>query len=236
LRVALLATGDELAEPGQPLPPGSIYNSNRYFLRALLEDLGCVVTDIGRVTDEREATRQVLREAAKGHDLILSTGGVSVGEEDHIKPAVEAEGELALWKIGIKPGKPLAFGRIGKVGAGDTANLASTAFIGLPGNPVASYVTFLILVRPFLLKCQGAARLLPVARNMVAASAWKRGDARREFLRARVTEDGRVELYPNQGSGVLSSCVWADGLIDNPPGATFEPGDTVRFLAFPCKA
>lgn len=226
LRVALLATGDELAEPGQPLPPGSIYNSNRYFLRVLLEDMGCAVTDIGRVPDELAATRRVLREAAAGHDLILSTGGVSVGEEDHVKPAVEAEGELAMWKIGIKPGKPLAFG---KVGAG------GTAFLGLPGNPVASFVTFLIFVRPFLLKRMGAARLLPVARPMVSASAWKRGDARREFLRARVTEDGRVELYPNQGSGVLTSCAWADGLIDNPSGGTFAPGDTVRFLPFPWK-
>lgn len=229
LRVALMATGDELAEPGQPLPPGGIYNSNRYFLRTLLEALGCTVTDSGRVPDSLDETRRVLRTAADGHDLILSTGGVSVGEEDHVKPAVEAEGELAMWKIGIKPGKPLAFGHIKKVGAD------GTAFIGLPGNPVAAFVTFLILVRPFLLKRMGAARLLPVARAMVSASAWTRGDARREFLRARVTGDGRVELYPNQGSGVLTSCAWADGLIDNPSGGTFEPGDTVRFLPFPWK-
>jgi len=235
LRVALLATGDELAEPGQPLPPGGIYNSNRYFLRTLLEELGCAVTDIGRVPDDLEETRRVLRMAAERSDLVLSTGGVSVGEEDHVKPAVEAEGELALWKIGIKPGKPLAFGRIGgrKPGAGETVD--SATFIGLPGNPVASFVTFLMLVRPYLLKRLGAARLLPAARPLLSASAWKRGDARREFLRARVTEDGRVELYPNQGSGVLTSCAWADGLIDNPPGGTFEPGDTVRFLPFPWK-
>ncbi len=235
LRVALLATGDELAEPGQPLPPGGIYNSNRYFLRAMLEELGCAVADIGRVPDELEETRRVLRMAAERSDLVLSTGGVSVGEEDHVKPAVEAEGELALWKIGIKPGKPLAFGRIGgrKPGAGGTVD--SAAFIGLPGNPVASFVTFLMLVRPFLLKRLGAARLLPAVRTMVSASAWTRGDARREFLRARITADGRVELYPNQGSGVLTSCAWADGLIDNPPGGTFEPGDTVRFLPFPWK-
>lgn len=235
-RVALMATGDELAEPGQPLPPGGIYNSNRYFLRTLLEELGCAVTDIGRVPDNLAETRAVLRTAAVGHDLILSTGGVSVGEEDHVKPAVEAEGELALWKIGIKPGKPLAFGRI-KVSGGMSPETGSagTVFIGLPGNPVASFVTFLILVRPFLLKRLGAARLLPAARPLLSASAWKRGDARREFLRARLTEDGRVELYPNQGSGVLTSCAWADGLIDNPPGGTFEPGDTVRFLPFPWK-
>ncbi len=223
MRVALLSTGDELIEPGEPLPPGAIYNSNRPMLQALLEGLGCVVTDLGRIPDNLAATRQALQTAAKGHDLILSTGGVSVGEEDHVKTAVEAEGELALWKIGIKPGKPLAFG---KVGAG------STAFIGLPGNPVSGFVTFMMMVRPYILRCMGAQHCQPVERQLVSASDWLRPDMRREFLRARITADGRAELHPNQGSGVLTSCVWADGLIDNPPRKSFLAGDTVRFLSF----
>jgi molybdopterin molybdotransferase len=233
LRVALLSTGDELADPGQPLPPGGIYNSNRPTLHALLEGLGCEVSDLGRIADTLAATREALTAAAKDNDLILSTGGVSVGEEDHVKAAVEAEGQLDLWKIGIKPGKPVAFGKVGARGTAspDHAN-AGTAFIGLPGNPVSGFVTFMMLVRPFILKCLGAQRCQPVAQQLVAASDWLRPDMRREFLRARLTEDGRVELHPNQGSGVLTSCVWADGLIDNPPRKSFLAGDTVRFLSF----
>lgn len=223
MRVVLLSTGDELAEPGEPLPPGAIYNSNRPTLHVLLEGLGCVVTDLGRIPDQLAATRRALQTAAQDHDLILSTGGVSVGEEDHVKAAVEAEGILALWKIGIKPGKPLAFGKIG---------IGSTAFIGLPGNPVSGFVTFMMLVRPYILRCMGAQRCQPVERQLVSASDWLRPDIRREFLRARITADGRVELHPNQGSGVLTSCVWADGLIDNPPRKAFLAGDTVRFLSF----
>ncbi|NWG31758.1 MAG: molybdopterin molybdotransferase MoeA, partial [Rhodocyclaceae bacterium] len=229
LRVALLSTGDELAEPGQPLPPGGIYNSNRHFLRALFETYGCVVTDAGHVPDTLEATRAALREAAAAHDLIVTTGGVSVGEEDHVKPAVEAEGALSLWKIAIKPGKPLAFGHIDKVGAGGTAH---TAFIGLPGNPVSCFVTFLLFLRPYLLKRMGAAVVAPPVRELVSASHWSKPEDRRSFLRARLTADGRVELYPNQSSGVLTSCVWADGLVDTPAHQTFAPGDPVRFLAF----
>lgn len=229
LRVALLSTGDELTEPGHPLPPGGIYNSNRHFLRALFETFGCEVTDAGHVPDTLEATRSALREAATGHDLIVTSGGVSVGEEDHVKPAVEAEGALSLWKIAIKPGKPLAFGHVRKVGAGGTAQ---TAFVGLPGNPVSCFVTFLLFLRPYLLKRMGApVGALPV-RQLVSASAWQKQEDRRHFLRARLTEDGRVELYPNQSSGVLTSCVWADGLVDLPAGQTFAIGDTVRFVAF----
>lgn len=227
LRVALLSTGDELAEPGQPLPPGGIYNSNRYFLRALLESLGCAVTDAGRVPDSLAETRRALRATAECNDLIVTTGGVSVGEEDHVKPAVEAEGELSLWKIAIKPGKPLAFG---KVGAGGTAS--SAAFVGLPGNPVSCFVTFLLFLRPYLLKRMGARTTLPVARTLVAASDWTKTEDRRNFLRARIAADGRVELYPNQGSGVLTSCVWADGLVDTPARQTFQAGDPVRYLSF----
>ena len=228
LRVALFSTGDELAMPGEPLKPGGIYNSNRYTLRALLEGLGCEVADLGIVPDTREATREALRKAAAGNDLILTSGGVSVGEEDHVKPAVAAEGSLDLWKIAIKPGKPLAFGSVGgRVGAGDTA----ASFIGLPGNPVSSFVTFLMLVRPFILKAQGATVLAPRAQRLRADFVWK-GDPRREFLRARVNAEGGLVLFPNQSSGVLTSCVWADGLVDNPAGQAIAPGDMVRFLPF----
>ena len=232
LRVALFSTGDELAMPGEPLKPGGIYNSNRYTLRALLEGLGCVVDDLGIVPDTREATRAALRAAAAGNDLILTSGGVSVGEEDHVKPAVEAEGALDLWKIAIKPGKPLAFGRVGgNLGAGDTAGKGAAAFIGLPGNPVSSFVTFLMLVRPFILKSQGATELRPRARGLQADFDFK-GDPRREFLRARINDTGGLDLFPNQSSGVLTSCTWADGLIDNPPRRAIACGDTVRFLPF----
>jgi len=226
LRVALFSTGDELAMPGEPLKPGGIYNSNRYTLRALLEGLGCEVADLGIVPDTREATRAALREAAAGNDLILTSGGVSVGEEDHVKPSVEAEGSLDLWKIAIKPGKPLAFGSVRR-----PAGKGQAAFIGLPGNPVSSFVTFLMLVRPFILKCQGASELRPRARGLQADFDCK-GDPRREFLRARINDTGGLDLFPNQSSGVLTSCTWADGLIDNPPRHAIASGDTVRFLPF----
>jgi molybdopterin molybdotransferase len=221
LRVALFSTGSELAMPGEPLKSGGIYNSNRFQLLGLLAQTGCVVTDLGIVEDSLAATRAALRRAAEGHDLILTTGGVSVGEEDHVKPAVQAEGQLDLWQIAIKPGKPLAWGRVG-----------DAAFIGLPGNPVACFVTFLMLVRPLLHKCQGRVAPPPRALDLVAAFDWPKADARREFLRARRDEHGAVTIYPNQSSGVLTSTHWADGLIDNPPGQTIRVGDAVRFLPF----
>jgi molybdopterin molybdotransferase len=226
LRVALFSTGDELAMPGEPLKPGGIYNSNHYTLRALLEGLGCEVADLGIVPDTREATRAALREAAADNDLILTSGGVSVGEEDHVKPAVEAEGALDLWKIAIKPGKPLAFGSVRRPGGEGAA-----AFIGLPGNPVSSFVTFLVLVRPFILKCQGATSLMPRAQQLRADFEFK-GDPRREFLRARINASGGLDLFPNQSSGVLTSCTWADGLVDNPARQPVARGDAVRFLPF----
>jgi molybdopterin molybdotransferase len=226
LRVALFSTGDELAMPGEPLKPGGIYNSNRYTLRALLEGMGCEVADLGIVPDTREATRAALRSAAAGNDLILTSGGVSVGEEDHVKPAVEAEGSLDLWKIAIKPGKPLAFGSVRR-----PAGQGQASFIGLPGNPVSSFVTFLMLVRPFILKCQGVSDLRPRARGLQADFDYK-GDPRREFLRARINDTGGLDLFPNQSSGVLTSCTWADGLIDNLPRHAIATGDTVRFLPF----
>jgi molybdopterin molybdotransferase len=224
LRVALFFTGDELAMPGEPLKPGGIYNSNRYLLRGLLDRLGCAVTDLGIVPDTLEATRDALRRAAALSDLIVTSGGVSVGEEDHVKPAVEAEGELGLWKLAIKPGKPLAFGRVG-----------NADFIGLPGNPVSSFVTFLILVRPFILKRMGCSDWLPRRIALPAGFDWPRPDARREFLRARIglgAPGGRLELFLNQGSGVLTSTVWAGGLVDNPPGNSIRAGDVVQFIPY----
>jgi molybdopterin molybdotransferase len=224
-RVALFSTGDELVMPGtvapQDMPPGAIYNSNRFFLSALLRRMGCEVTDLGIVPDQREATVHALRDAAQSHDVILTSGGVSVGEEDHIKPAVQLLGTLDHWQIAIKPGKPFAHGRIG-----------AAHFLGLPGNPVSSFVTFLVLVRPFLLQLQGARQ---VAIKTVAARAdftWARPDKRREFLRARCNDQGGLDLFPNQSSGVLTSAVWGDGLIDNPPGCAIAAGDTVRFVPF----
>jgi molybdopterin molybdotransferase len=221
LRVAVFFTGDELAMPGEQLREGAIYNSNRFTLRGLLQLLGCEVDDFGIVPDRLDATRSVLREAASGHDLILTSGGVSVGEEDHIRPAVEAEGQLDVWKIAAKPGKPLAFGRV-----------RDAAFIGLPGNPVSSFVTFVLLVRPFVLRTQGATATSPREQRLRADFDLPKPDARREFLRARINAQGGVDLFPNQSSAVLTSTVWADGLVDNPPGQIIERGDTVRFLPF----
>ncbi|MBC7503205.1 MAG: molybdopterin molybdotransferase MoeA [Herminiimonas sp.] len=225
LRVAVFFTGDELAMPGEVLKPGAIYNSNRFSLRGLLENLGCVITDYGIVPDTLDATRDTLRRAAQEHDLIITSGGVSVGEEDHIKPAVEAEGRLDMWQIAVKPGKPLAFGEVRR-----TSQSGHAFFLGLPGNPVSSFVTFLLFVRPFILKMQGAHLTAPRAYTMRADFAWTKPDRRNEFLRARINEAGGLDLFANQGSGVMSSCVWADGLIDNPPGVPIAAGDMVRFL------
>jgi molybdopterin molybdotransferase len=225
-RVALFSTGDELVMPGQPLPAGAIYNSNRYLLGALLRGVGCAVTDLGIVPDRLEATREVLRHAAAGHDLILSSGGVSVGEEDHLRPALLAEGRLDLWSIAIKPGKPLAFGAVRRAGPGS----AETLFLGLPGNPVSSFVTFVLFARPLLLRLQGATETAPVAVPMRADFEWSKPEKRREFLRARRNTAGGLDLFPNQGSGVLTSIAWADGLVDVPPLQPVARGDVVRFL------
>jgi molybdopterin molybdotransferase len=237
-RVAVFFTGDELAMPGERLKPGAIYNSNRFTLRGLLENLGCEIADYGIVPDSLEATRDTLRAAAAGNDVIITSGGVSVGEEDHIKPAVEAEGRLNMWQIAIKPGKPLAFGEIRKAGQenkdgndGMDGN-DGAFFIGLPGNPVSSFVTFLLFVRPFLLRLQGIADVMPKAYAMRADFDWPKADKRNEFLRARINQQGGLDLFPNQGSAVLTSTVWGDGLVDNPPGKAIARGDTVRFLPF----
>ncbi|AVP57308.1 molybdopterin molybdotransferase MoeA [Pulveribacter suum] len=224
-RVALFSTGDELVMPGQVPPtqmkPGSIYNSNRFVLRAMLQRLGCEVTDLGIVPDRLEATVDALRQAAAGHDLILTSGGVSVGEEDHVKPAVQSLGSLDLWLIAMKPGKPFAYGRVG-----------GAHFIGLPGNPVSSLITFSVLVRPFLLRLQGAHDVAPKTIAATAAFTWPRADKRREFLRVRLNAEGQLERYANQGSGVLTSTVWGDGLVEAAPGQTIAHGDSVRFIPF----
>ena len=235
-RVALFSTGDELVMPGEVAPeqmrPGAIYNSNRFFLRALLLRLGCEVTDMGIVPDRREATLDALRCAAAAHDLILTSGGVSVGEEDHIKPAVQQLGSLDLWQIAIKPGKPFAYGRVNRGASTSSARTDFAHFIGLPGNPVSSFLTFLVLVRPFLLKLQGASDLMPAPLPVLAHFDWPRADKRREFLRVRRNAAGGLELFANQSSGVLTSAVWGDGVIDNPAGQTIRHGDTVQFLPF----
>mgnify|MGYP001333959013 CR=1 FL=1 len=223
LRVAVFFTGDELSMPGEALKPGGIYNSNRYTLRGLLAALGCEVRDLGIVPDSLEATRAALRTAAADSDVIITSGGVSVGEEDHVKAAVQAEGALDLWKIAIKPGKPLAFGKVSP---------RDTAFIGLPGNPVSTFVTFLMLVRPFLLACQGARVTAPRGLMMRADFDWPKPDRRREFLRVRINHDGGLDLFPNQSSGVLTSCAWADGLVDNPPAQAVARGELVRFIPY----
>jgi molybdopterin molybdotransferase len=220
-RVAVLFTGDELAMPGEPLAPGRIYNSNRFVLRALLEQLGCEVEDLGIVPDDRAATRRAFVTAAERADCIVTSGGVSVGEEDHVKPAVEAEGALDLWQIAMKPGKPLAFGHVRGV-----------PFIGLPGNPVSSFVTFLLFARPFILRRQGGAHVAPTAFRLRAAFDWPRPDRRREFLRVRREGEDAVALFPTQNSAVLASAAWADGLVDLPPGTAVARGDVVRYLSF----
>lgn len=224
-RVALFSTGDELVMPGDVAPesmrPGAIYNSNRFFLRAMLQRLGCDVSDFGIVPDRRDATIQALAQASASHDLILTSGGVSVGEEDHIKPAVQSLGTLDLWQIAIKPGKPFAHGKIGPA-----------HFVGLPGNPVSSYVTFMLLVRPLLLKLQGATNWEPQATQLPAHFDWARPDKRREFLRVRRNAEGGLDLFANQSSGVLTSAVWADGVVDNPPGHAITRGEMVRFIPF----
>jgi molybdopterin molybdotransferase len=221
VRLGLFFTGDELVMPGEPLPPGRIYNSNRFTLRGLAELYGCEIRDYGIVPDSLDATRQMLRKAAAQCDLIVTSGGVSVGDADFVKPAVEAEGTLLMWKIAMKPGRPLAFGKV-----------QESSFIGLPGNPVSSFVTFLIFVRPFLLKTQGLSSVEPRALAARADFDWLEPDARREFLRVKWNAQGGLDLYPTQDSAVLTSTAWADGLVDNPAGGAIRRGDLVRLLPY----
>ena len=222
LKVAVMSTGDELVEPGQPLAAGQIYNSNRYTLSALLMALGCEVIDGGIVVDDFSATCQQLETLAGQADVIVSSGGVSVGEEDYVKAAVEALGELALWKLNIKPGKPLAFGHV-----------KETPFFGLPGNPASVFVTFCLLARPYILASMGRASVLPLAITAVSSFSSQRAGTRQEYLRAKVTHrQGQpiVERYANQSSGVLLSTSWANALAIIPPGKIIAEGDLVEVL------
>jgi molybdopterin molybdotransferase len=221
VRLGLFFTGDELVMPGEPLAPGRIYNSNRFTLRGLGEAFGCELRDYGIVPDTLQATREVLRKAAAECDVVVTSGGVSVGDADYVKPAVEAEGSLLMWKIAMKPGRPLAFGKV-----------SNSSFIGLPGNPVSSFVTFLIFVRPFILKTQGLVETTPKSIMARADFDWPEPDARREFLRVKWNAQGGLDLYPTQDSSVLTSTAWADGLVDNPPNHPVRKGETVRFLPY----
>jgi molybdopterin molybdotransferase len=229
VKVAAFFTGDELSLPGEPLKPGGIYNSNRDTLLACIKAFGCDATDLGIVPDRLDATRAALRQASQDHDLIITSGGVSVGEEDHIKPAVSAEGRLDLWQIAIKPGKPLAFGAVRK---SEQPNDGEAWFIGLPGNPVSSFVTFLLFVRPFILKLQGREAKQTQSYLMRADFDWLKADRRNEFLRVKLNNNGGLDLFPNQSSGVLTSASWGDGLVDCPPNQPIKAGDLVKYIPF----
>ena len=231
-KVALFSTGDELVMPGDidpsDLPAGSIFNSNRFFLRSLLERFGCQVTDMGNIPDDATKTLEALSSAAIAHDVILTSGGVSVGEADFVKPAVQALGELQLWSLSMKPGKPFAYGNV----KSQSYPQQQAHFIGLPGNPVSSLVTFLLLVRPFVLSLQGCSSMSIRPVSVRADFSLPKADKRREFLRVKRNDKGGLDLFPNQSSGVLTSAVWGDGLVDNPAGTTISHGDMVSFLSF----
>ena len=223
LKVATFFTGDELVEPGRVLAPGQIYNSNRYTLTGMLQSAGCEVIDLGIVPDTLEATLEVLKRAAASADLVLTSGGVSVGEEDYVRVALEQLGELSMWRINMKPGKPVAFGKV------DNA-----LFMGLPGNPVSVFVTFIIFARPLIFKMQGAENYLSNELSIRSGFEWK-GVKRQEYLRVRVRQDESgacAEIYPHQGSGVLSSASWADGLVVVEPEKSISVGDVLKYIPF----
>ncbi|NHO64230.1 molybdopterin molybdotransferase MoeA [Aestuariicella hydrocarbonica] len=221
LKVAILSSGDELVEPGEPLQAGQIYNSNRFLLAGLLHKMDIIPLDLGRVEDTPEATLQALSRATLEADVIVSTGGVSVGEEDHIKGAVEKLGELTLWKMAIKPGKPLAFGRVG-----------DTPFFGLPGNPVSTFVTFLLFVRPYLQKMQGRTPLLPRGSFVAASFERPSKSIRQEYVRVNITDDGGMQTFANQSSGVLSSTSWSNAMAIVPVDTPIHTGDLVRVIRY----
>ncbi len=224
-RVGIFFTGDELVEPGQELGPGKIYDSNRYTLHGLLQSMGCEIVDCGLVGDTLQATKAAMLDASQRADLVVTCGGVSVGEEDHVRVAIEQLGDLHLWRLRIKPGKPLAFG-----------NINQTPFVGLPGNPVSVFATFLLFVCPLIKTLQGRPWEKPVVAPVVAGFDWPKPDSRREFLRARLEYNDACELvariYPNQDSGVLTSTVWAQGFVDIAEGQTVNIGDRVDYLSF----
>lgn len=221
MKVAVLSTGDELCDPGVPLQKGQIYNSNRYTLIAMLKKMGCDVVDMGRVADSFEATRAVLLEASEHADFILTSGGVSVGEEDHVKAAVESTGKIDMWRMNTKPGKPLAFGYVNDV-----------PFMGLPGNPVSVFATFYLFARPFIMRTQGQRDDNEVAYQIPADFSWPRAGTRDEYVRVQYSAVKGLTLYPNQSSGVLTSTVWATGFAYIPAGTTVEIGDELMYLPF----
>jgi molybdopterin molybdotransferase len=226
LKIATFTTGDELLEPGETPQPGKIFNANRYVLAGALPKLGFELIDLGRVKDTLEETIDVMKQAAQVADVVMTTGGVSVGEEDHIKPAIESLGSLEMWKVKMKPGKPLAFGQI-----------QGTPFIGLPGNPVSAFATFNLFARPYLMRMQGVKNICITPIWLEADFEWPKANFRREFARARITvPEGEqktvVQVYPKQGSGVLTSTVWAEGFVVIPEDQTVAKGDRVKFYPF----
>lgn len=219
LRVGVMSTGDELVDPGQPAGPGKIYNSNRYTLLGLLLGWGFEPVDLGIVPDDPQTIARVMRRAAQDTDALVCSGGVSVGEEDHVKAVVQSLGSIDLWRIAIRPGKPFAFG-----------NVLGTPFLGLPGNPVSVFVTLLIIGRPYLLACQGIVEAAVEAQRRPALFD-KPGIAREEYLRARITPDGLV-LFPSQSSGMLLSTSWSDGLVRQRLKQDIKAGELVDFLPY----
>ncbi len=225
LRVGIFFTGNELREPGTKLNAGQIYNSNRYTLRGLLNNLNCEIIDLGIVKDTLQATREAMLEAAERSDLVMTSGGVSVGEEDYVRIALEELGQLDFWRINIKPGKPLAFGKIG-----------NTPFLGMPGNPVSVFATFCVFAHPYIKKKSGATDVLPNRFMVAAGFEWKKKGYRCEYLRARIKQDASgqssITLFPHQGSGVLTSTSWANGLAIIPPNTMINKGDKIEFIPF----
>jgi molybdopterin molybdotransferase len=224
LKIATFTTGDELLEPGEEAEENKIYNANRYVLAGLIPALGFELIDLGRVQDTLEATIDAMKHAASIADVVITTGGVSVGEEDHIKPAIEQVGALDMWKVKMKPGKPIAFG-----------NINGTPFIGLPGNPVSAFATFNLFARPYLLKMQGASAIKAKPIWLEADFEWLKPGFRREFARAKLVNKNQrtyVDIYHNQGSGVLTSAVWAEGFVVIPEDTQIKKGDKVAFYPF----